>query len=225
MRRSDRFFEIIQIIRDGRLHRAGDIAEKLEVSLRTIYRDMETLMASGIPIEGERGLGYLLREPIALPPVSLSYTELEALHLGMAIVAQSTDDEMRDASHSLLNKINQVTPDTSKPIVEWGFGVYLPENAQLGFRHMAKIRKAIHEKMKLAIEYKALDGAISKRTIWPLQIEFWGQVWTCTGWCESRGAFRVFRIDRIEECQELEEKFQDVLGRRLMDYLSEDDEE
>ena len=102
MRRTDRLFEIIQIISDGRLHLAREIAETLEVSVRTIYRDIETLVASGVPVEGERGVGYLLREPIHLPPLTLTAEELEALHFGMAVAKQSAEPALQKAAASLL---------------------------------------------------------------------------------------------------------------------------
>ncbi len=114
MRRTDRLFDLIQLIRDGRLHRAADLAERLEVSVRTIYRDMDTLVASGIPVEGERGVGYILRAPIFLPPVTLTLTELEALHLGVALVRKAADPELQQAASSLSDKIDQALPDTRR---------------------------------------------------------------------------------------------------------------
>lgn len=94
MRRTDRLFDLIQILRDGRLHRAQDMAEQLEVSVRTVYRDMDTLVSSGLPVAGERGLGYMMTAPITLPPLNLTLAELEALHLGMAVVAEAADEEL-----------------------------------------------------------------------------------------------------------------------------------
>jgi predicted DNA-binding transcriptional regulator YafY len=219
MRRSDRLFEIIQIIRDGRLHLAREIADKVEVSIRTVYRDVDTLIASGIPIEGERGVGYLLREPIFLPPLTLSLAEMEALHLGMAIVAEAADQELQKASQSLLAKISQVIPERNKPKEKWAFAVYPFNEAQSGFQHMPKIRKSIQQKQKLNIEYRAIDGSRSSRTIWPLQTEYWGRVWTCTCWCEMQNSFRVFRIDRIIECETNGVQFSAQPGKTLDDFL------
>lgn len=216
MRRTDRLFEIIQIVRDGRLHLARDIADALEVSVRTIYRDMDTLIASGIPVEGERGVGYLLRERIFLPPLSLTLPELEALHLGMAIVAKAADKELQTASHSLLAKLSQVTPDLPH---QWNFGVYPSSQTELGFRHMPMIRASIRENKKLSITYVSLADEQSSRTVRPLQIEYWGQVWTLAAWCEQRNGFRVFRIDRIEACHAAGQHFTDEPGTTLSDYL------
>ena len=113
MRRTDRLFELIQILRDGQLHRARDMAQRLEVSDRTIYRDMETLMASGIPVEGERGVGYMMTAPITLPPLNLTMAELEALHIGMAILGEAVDAELQEAARSLSAKIDAVLPEDS----------------------------------------------------------------------------------------------------------------
>ncbi|MHA1545135.1 MAG: helix-turn-helix transcriptional regulator, partial [Alphaproteobacteria bacterium] len=110
MRRTDRLFEIVQLFRGGRLWRGGDIATRLEVSLRTIYRDIDTLVASGVPIEGARGVGYILREPIFLPPLTLTTTELEALQLGMEMVRKMSDADLAEAAARLLTKIDAVLP-------------------------------------------------------------------------------------------------------------------
>ena len=105
MRRTDRLFDLILILRDGRLHRGEDLARALEVSVRTIYRDMETLQLSGVPVEGERGLGYMMTAPITLPPLNLTLVELEALHLGMTVVGEVADAELQQAAASLSAKI------------------------------------------------------------------------------------------------------------------------
>ena len=114
MRRTDRLFDLIQILRDGRLHRASDMALRLNVSVRTIWRDVATLAASGLPVEGERGVGYLLRAPITLPPMILSAVELEALREGLRIAAQLPDAALARAARSLAKKIASVTPAPSQ---------------------------------------------------------------------------------------------------------------
>ena len=112
--RPDRLFTLISILRDGRLHRASDLAAQLGVSLRSIYRDMDTLASSGVPVSGERGLGYQMTAPVTLPPLNLSKVELEALHLGMAVVSEAEDAELRDAARSLSAKIDAVLPPIRK---------------------------------------------------------------------------------------------------------------
>lgn len=220
MRRTDRLFDIIQILRDGKLHRAQDIADRLEVSVRTIYRDMDTLVASGIPVEGERGVGYMVREAITLPPLTLTANELEALNLGMAIVAEAADPELKAAALSLADKVDAVLPtQTVAEADAWKFAVYPFADAARGFAHMATLRSAIKGRQKLRLGYRRIDGQLTERVIRPLHMEYWGRVWTLTAWCELREGFRVFRVDLIEEAQALPELFVDEPGKRLSDYL------
>lgn len=219
MRRTDRLFDIIQILRDGKLHRAQDIADRLEVSVRTIYRDMDTLVASGVPVEGERGVGYMVREQITLPPLNLTPAELEALNLGMAIVAEAADPDLKAAADSLASKIDAVLP--TQVVAEadaWKFAVYPFADAARGLAHMAPIRAAIKSRQKLNLTYRRIDGSWTQRTVRPLHMEYWGRVWTLTAWCELRDAFRVFRIDLIESVTPLPEIFADEAGKRLADY-------
>jgi len=219
MRRSDRLFDIIQILRDGTLHRAQDIAERLEVSVRTIYRDMDTLIASGVPVQGERGVGYMALDAITLPPLTLTQAELEALNLGMAIVAEAADADLKSAALSLADKIDAVLP--SQTIAEadaWKFAVYPFANAARGLAHMTTLRSAIKTRQKLHLTYRRIDQTLTNRTVRPLHMEYWGRVWTLTAWCESRADFRVFRIDLIEQATPLPELFVDEPGKRLSDY-------
>ncbi|MEX0349792.1 MAG: helix-turn-helix transcriptional regulator [Paracoccaceae bacterium] len=220
MRRTDRLFDIIQILRDGKLHRAQDIADRLEVSVRTIYRDMDTLVASGIPVEGERGVGYMVREAITLPPLTLTADELEALNLGMAIVAEAADPDLRAAAESLADKVDAVLPtEVISEADTWKFAVYPFADAARGFTHMAPLRAAIKSRQKLDLTYRRIDGTLTHRKIRPLHMEYWGRVWTLTAWCETREDFRVFRVDLIEEMTPLPELFVDEPGKRLSDYV------
>ncbi len=219
MRRTDRLFDIIQILRDGKLHRAQDIADRLEVSVRTIYRDMDTLVASGVPVDGERGVGYMVREQITLPPLNLTTAELEALNLGMAIVAEAADPGLKAAAESLAEKIDAVLP--TQVVAEadtWKFAVYPFADAARGLAHMAPLRAAIKTRQKLHLSYRRIDGTLTERTIRPLHMEYWGRVWTLTAWCELRNGFRVFRIDLIETVTPLPELFTDEPGKRLSDF-------
>lgn len=220
MRRTDRLFELIGLLRDGRLHKAADLAATLEVSQRTIYRDMETLQASGVPVEGERGVGYILTAPVTLPPLNLTLTELEALHLGMAVVAEAADEELQGAARSLAAKIDAVVPeDRTAPAEGWGFAVYPFADAAKGFAHMPALRAAIRARQKLRLTYTDLKGIASNRVVRPLQMEYWGRVWTLTVWCEAREDFRVFRVDRIDTLEALPELFVDEPGKTLGDHV------
>lgn len=219
MRRTDRLFDIIQILRDGKLHRAQDIADRLEVSVRTIYRDMDTLAASGIPVEGERGLGYMVREAITLPPLTLTAEELEALNLGVAIVGEAADPELKAAAQSLADKIDAVLPVATVAEADaWKFAVYPFADAARGLSHMAVLRSAVKGRQKLHLAYRRIDGTLTHRTVRPLHMEYWGRVWTLTAWCEMRDDFRVFRIDLIEGASALPELFVDEPGKTLADY-------
>lgn len=220
MRRTDRLFEIIQLFRGGQLLRGQQIAEHVEVSLRTVYRDIETLIASGIPIEGERGVGYILREPIFLPPLMLDSTELEALQLGMEIIRQMPDNDLSNGAMRLLEKVNAVLPDAKrgKSYLD-NLSVYASK-IPARFSYLAIIRQAIAAREILNIHYTSLSGNLTNRTIRPLNVEFWDQVWTCTAWCELRGGFRVFRIDKINECQTTGNNFNSEPGKQYRDYLA-----
>ncbi|MGE4326249.1 MAG: helix-turn-helix transcriptional regulator [Pseudodonghicola sp.] len=221
MRRTDRLFDIIQILRDGKLHRAQDIADRLEVSVRTIYRDMDTLIASGVPLQGERGMGYMAVEAITLPPLTLTAAELEALNLGMAIVAEAADPDLKTAALSLADKIDAVLPtQTVAEADAWKFAVYPFADAARGFSHMPALRAAIKGRQKLRLSYRRIDGTLTERTIRPLHMEYWGRVWTLTAWCDLRDDFRVFRVDLIEEAAPLPELFVDEPGKTYADYLA-----
>lgn len=218
MPRTDRLYDLITILRDGRLHRASDMAEHLGVSLRTIYRDMETLAASGVPVEGARGIGYSISAAITLPPLNLTKTELEALHFGMAIVGEAGDPELQEAAASLSAKIDAVLPeDRSTPPTGWGFAIYPFKDAAIGFAHMPAIRAAIRARQKLRV--KVDDVWLTLR---PLELEYWGRVWTVTAWCEEQAQFLGLRVDQITEQQVLPQLFVYEQGKTLMDFRAQE---
>ena len=218
MRRTDRLFELIQLFRGGRLWRGRDLAERLEVSLRTIYRDLDTLTASGVPIEGERGLGYMLREPIFIPPLTLTTLELEALHLGMHFVSHTGDETLSEAARQLKIKIDAVLPSNrqGKNFAK-GIGIYAP-TPEGPHVFLPLLREAIRQKQKLNLIYHRLDGKTTKRLVRPLHLEFWGSVWTLTAWCERRDDFRTFRVDRIKAAKQ-QGHFRSEPGKRFTDFL------
>ena len=212
MLRKDRLFDLIQILRDGRLHRAQDISQKLGISLRTVYRDMETLIASGVPIEGARGLGYMATAAITLPALNISPGELAALQQGLALAAQVAD--LQGAARTLSAKIDAVLPDDLRP----DFAVYPFAEAARGFAHVPTLRAAIKARQKLAL----LEGQVSAAdsVVRPLKLDYWGRVWTVTVWCETRSYFRVLRVDRIAAIKVLPQLFIDEPGKSLGDYLA-----
>lgn len=215
MKRSDRLYALIQILKDGDLHRAEDMAQKLEVSVRTIYRDMDTLAASGVPVEGERGVGYSARAAITLPPLNLTETELEALHLGLAAVGNGVDGELKEAAESLSSKIDAVLPeDRHGAPKSFGFAVYPFADAAHGFRHLGPLRSAVRNRQKLRL--KMQDKSLFD--VRPLKLDYWGRVWTCLVWNETTGGFDTLRTDLIEDLTILPGLFVDEPGKRLEDY-------
>lgn len=215
MKRSDRLYALIEILKEGALHRAEDLAGKLNVSVRTIYRDMDTLAASGIPVEGERGVGYSARAAITLPPLNLSEVELEALHLGLAAVGHGGEDDLKAAAKSLSAKIDAVLPeDRHGAPKSFGFAVYPFADAAHAFRHLNDLRAAIraHQKLKLTM----LDGTVA--TVWPLKLDYWGRIWTCIVWCETIAAFDSLRVEQVDHIRTLPGLFVDEPGKTLADY-------
>ncbi len=219
MQRAQRLSEIVEIVRDGRLHLARDLAHVLEVSERSIYRDIATLIASGVPIEGERGVGYLLRDHVVIPPLALSMIELEALNMGMAIVQEVADKELQAAAKTLHIKFANAALNRHQAPKVWGLGLYDFKSVREGLRHMPTVRHAIRDNRKIAINYTSLADTQSVRTIRPLQIEYWGKIWTVSAWCELRNDFRVFRIDRMKRCSLTDQRFVHEAGKTIEDFL------
>ncbi|MFT4149238.1 MAG: YafY family protein [Paracoccaceae bacterium] len=215
MRRTDRLFDLIQILRDGRLHRASELAEKLGVSVRTIWRDMTTLAASGMPLEGERGVGYILRAPFTLPPMILSTVELEALRAGLRAVAAGEDAALARAARTLATKIASVTP---APAGEDDLFAFPGPEAEAAAAHLPVIRAAIRAKERLTITYIETDGRDTHRDIRPLALETAGKVRSLAAFCEGLAAFRSFRLDRIVAVAPTGEAFPDEPGRMLADW-------
>ena len=216
MIRSDRLIQIMHRLQDGRLHKADTLASSLGVSVRTIYRDMEMLIATGAPIKGARGIGYQAQPTTALPPLHLSARELEVLHLGLAIVAETPDSELRTAAHSLAAKLDAHLPEAATPDTQtWAQAPYPFAQAARGFSHMPTIRAALRAKQKLRITYHSKNDRITSRIIRPLKIENIARVWILTAWCETRDDFREFRTDLIQSAQALPEMFVDEPGKQL----------
>ncbi|WP_323042484.1 YafY family protein [Gemmobacter sp.] len=218
MRRTDRLFDLIQILRDGRLHRASEMADRLGVSVRTIWRDMATLMASGMPVEGERGVGYILRAPITLPPMILSGDEIEALRAGVRLVAEGADPALARAARSLAAKIASVTPAPPEGDDLFDF---TGQEAGRAAALLPAIRAAVGQRERLTISYIDPEGRESHRDIRPLALDMDGRVWTLAAWCELRSGFRSFRIDRIVAMTPTDEAFPREPGRELADYRAE----
>ena len=210
MRRADRLMNLIRLLRDGELHKAADLARATGVSLRTVYRDMETLAASGVPIEGERGTGYRVTAAITLPPLNLSMAELEALHVSLAAMKEAPDPDLAAAASSLATKLDGVLPEVNAPKA---LAIYPFADAARGFQHLPKIRSAIRARQKLQLTVGNRD-----RTVRPLQLDYWGRLWTCVVWCDTTRRFDDLRIDQIDSLRVLPSLFVDEEGKRLSDY-------
>lgn len=223
MRRADRLFEIIQILRGRRLTRARDLAEKLEVSERTIYRDVADLMATGVPIEGEAGVGYVLRGGFDLPPLMFNEQEVEALILGARIVETWTDSQLANAAGSVISKVVSVLPDRLQRHME-NTALLAPSGhyfEPLSFE-LADLRQALRTKHKVHFHYADAEKRSTERSVRPLAAAFFGPVWLLAAWCELRNDFRSFRLDRMHEFTVLDDTFRDEPGKSLHDLVKND---
>ncbi len=221
MRRADRLFQIVQLLRHDKAVTACDLAEALEVSARTIYRDMQDLGLSGVPITGEAGVGYRLLKGFHMPPLMFSEEELAALLLGARMVRAWTDKSLARAAHQAMRKIEAVIPEHLKPELARE-EMLVPDfsSSREVAEHLALLRGAIKQQQKVSYDYIREDGQHSSRTVHPLGLFYWGKVWTLVAWCELRDAFRHFRLDRIQRIAVLSGRFESVPGRTLQDFLS-----
>ncbi|MCU1223648.1 MAG: DNA-binding transcriptional regulator [Edaphobacter sp.] len=221
MRRADRLFRIVRTLRGGRLQTAQALAERLEVSVRTIYRDVSDLQASGMPIEGEAGVGYTLRRDLDLPPLMFTRGELTALVLGARLVQAWGGAESMIAAGEALQRIEGVIPVEMRERLD-KILMYAPGGFQMR-PHLRERLDVLHEacmaRRVIAFGYAKEDGERSQRDVWPLALYFWSGVWTLASWCELRRDFRVFRMDRMEELRVLEREFVPKRGQRLEDFL------
>jgi len=220
MRRADRLFRIVQFLRRGRLLTAQKLAEKLQVSQRTVYRDVRDLQLSGMPIEGEAGVGYTLRHDLDLPPLTFTASELTALVLGARRVQAWGGTESVAAANDALLRIEAVLPVELRERLDTIL-LFAP-----GFRMQKVVRErldVLHDacvgRRAVAFGYEREDGASSRREVRPLALYFFSGVWTLASWCELRKDFRTFRLDRMDGLRPLERTFVQKRGQRLEDFL------
>jgi predicted DNA-binding transcriptional regulator YafY len=220
MRRADRLFRIVQFLRLGRLLTAQALAEKLQVSQRTIYRDIQDLQLSGTPIVGEAGVGYTIRRDFDLPPLMFTRSELTALVLGARLVRAWGGAENVIAATQALQRIEAVLPADLRSELD-SILLYAPGfvMAQYLRERLDELHAACLKRRAITFDYEREDGERSSRSVRPLALVFWSGVWTLTSWCELRENFRTFRIDRMEQVQVLEREFVQRRGQRLEDYL------
>lgn len=221
MRRADRLFQIVLLLGRGRVVTAGALAERLQVSVRTVYRDIQDLAASGVPIDGEAGIGYRLRYGYQVPPMMFDEEELQALAFGAEVARTWGDRSLGDAADRILNKIDAVLPARLRPKLQMtGMFVadfHVPEAVT---ERLGQARLAISNRRRLYLEYRDAAEALSERIVWPLGLCYWGGAWTIAAWCELRQDFRTFRVDRILSARTLESPVPDTPGRTLNDYFA-----
>lgn len=209
MRRADRLMQIIQILRrQSRPVTANAIAEELEVTPRTIYRDMVSLQANNVPVAGEAGVGYVLGQGFDLPPLMFSANELEALMLGARMVEARGDKQLVRAARDAIAKIGTVVPEDLRPLLLeaplFATDSAIQEEDKVD---VAPLREAIRRGVKVTIAYVDESGKASERTIWPLAIGYMVTVRMVVAWCELRQDFRHFRTDRIQELTVLDARY------------------
>ena len=221
MRKVDRLFEIIQLLRGKRLRTAEFIAGHLGVSIRTVYRDIQGLIASGVPIEGERGIGYLVRQPIELPPLHFSSLELQTIQLGISMVKAIADQEVAAAAKEVEIKIRDVLPDSHLNSPRPPLAHIYFQSDKKTLQYLPLLRLAIEKKYIAQIKYSSESKKNSVRHIRPLGLEYWGKFWTLTAWCDLREDFRIFRLDRIVKCNLTEQHFKIERGKTYQDYLKQ----
>lgn len=203
MRRADRLFQIVQHLRGGRLLTAGVLAERLEVSPRTIYRDIADLQGSGVPVEGEAGVGYVMASGYEMPPLMFTRDEVAALVVGARLARAFGGASTARAAEEALVKIEAVLPEDlqSRAGMVAVHAMSSDISAELRARIDA-LEQAAEQRTRIEMAYRDETGAETARVVRPLGLWFWGKVWTLVAWCELREDFRMFRVDRMAEWTE-----------------------
>lgn len=223
MRRADRLFQIVQYLRGGRLTTAAQLSEKLEVSERTIYRDIADLQSTGVPIDGEAGVGYVMAEGYDIPPLMFTSAEITALVAGARLIRAWGGSEMAAAAEEALMKVDAVLPDAARAraraVSIHSLGVQMEDATRL---RLDQIVAAVDRSLRLEFAYEDKDGVATTRVIRPLGQWFFAGVWTCVGWCELREDFRMFRIDRMADVV-TGAAFKPERGKTLRDFYRTED--
>lgn len=220
MRRADRLFQIVQYLRGRRLTTAAQLGDWLGVSVRSIYRDIADLERSGVPVEGEAGVGYRLRAGFELPPLMFTADEVEALAAGLRMVAVWGGVGLGKASASAFSKIAGALPAARRDELERS-PLHVPDFCVPDdfAEALETLRHAIREGVWVWLDYADAGGSASSRQVRPLGLHFWGRHWTLAAWCELRGDFRNFRLDRMRRAVSSEQPFPVEARKGLADFV------
>ncbi|MEM9404287.1 MAG: YafY family protein [Pseudomonadota bacterium] len=223
MRRADRLIKIVHYLRRRRhAVTARQIADDFEICQRTVYRDIQDLMNSGVPIYGEAGVGYIIDKQYHLPPVMFDFDELEAIALGIQMVQTWTDEPFSEVAESALDKIKAVLPASRLEDMQQLTTHSEASNSKIvGEVRFSDIRACIRARKKIDFQYTDLNDKTTSRTVRPLSLVFFGPVWLVIGWCELRKDFRNFRLDRMAALAVPGTVFQDEKGKTLKAYLAQ----
>ncbi len=223
MRRADRLIKIVHYLRRMRQAvTARQIADHFEVCQRTVYRDIQDLMNSGVPIHGAAGVGYLIDKKYHLPPVTFDFDELEAVALGINMVRTWTDKKFSKVAESALEKIQAVLPESRLDDMRQLTTYSAESSSKIPWEvSFSDIRECIRSRHKIEFHYTDLSDRTSNRTIRPLSLVFFGPVWLVLGWCETRKDFRNFRLDRMTELAIPGTTFKDEKDKTLRAYLAQ----
>jgi predicted DNA-binding transcriptional regulator YafY len=209
MRKADRLFEIIQILRRSKKPVTADaMAAELETSKRSVYRDIAALLAQRVPIRGEAGIGYVLDRGLDMPPLMLTTDEIEAAVLGAQWVINRGDLQLAKAAQDLLSKIESSVPERLRPYIAEPAAKVIPawdrsnDKIDLGL-----VRNAIHNQRKMLLDYSDAQGRATNRIVWPIMLGYYETTRIICAWCETRKDFRSFRSDRIVSASALEDRF------------------
>jgi len=223
MQRAERLFQLLTLLRNRRtVMTAKQLSEHLQVSERTVYRDIQSLSLSGVPVEGEAGVGYRLSHRYQLPPLMFDRHEVEALLLGARMVSSWGDTDMAAHAKQAMQKILAVLPDHLRHSDE-NLPLLVPhmEDVQKFYTaHSQPIREAIRSRQRIKIDYTSADAQASTRVIEPLGLIFWGKVWTLVAWCQLRVDYRTFRLDRINDLHVLADFFETHDNKSLKHFLA-----
>jgi predicted DNA-binding transcriptional regulator YafY len=224
MRPADRLFQIVQLIRGRRLTTARWLAERLELSERTIYRDIAQLQAQGVPIEGEAGVGYQMGRGFDLPPLMFTLDEARALASAVQLAQQWLDPELAASSEAALSRVLSVLPTDVRERTRSLHLIVPPSGLSESVRSsMQLLRRASQAQHKVRVAYRDAAESRTERVLRPLALFYWGTVWTLAAWCETRQSFRNFRLDRMETLTWLDERFEHEDGKSLDDFVAREE--